>query len=223
MRWRWHPPLPGCVRGEGLDWPGAQPVPRPTPGAMEGVPWPRFSWIYTYAESGWNVPRKAGKRAAHSREAGAKGGRPKKAAAADAVLQQPAADKARRRASRQIGFASTTPALFSSANARSYARALLVGECPHDSPPAPGILFPALFPLFCLHLLPSLCSKQSRERKQLFVAALFASFVCCSCVYQNLAFINAVYLKKRNREGRRSSCRRSTKKARQQQHRQHLR
>ena len=111
----------------------------------------------------------------------------------------------------------------SRARSRSYARALLVGECPHDSPPAPGILFPALFPLFCLHLLPSLCSKQSRERKQLFVAALFASFVCCSCVYQNLAFINAVYLKKRNREGRRSSCRRSTKKARQQQHRQHLR
>ena len=61
------------------------------------------------------------------------------------------------------------------------------------------------------------------KRKQLFVAALFASFVCCSCVYQSLAFINAVYLKKRNREGRRSSCRRSTKKARQQQHRQHLR
>ena len=102
------------------------------------------------------------------------------------------------------------------------ARALLVGEFPHDSPPAPGVLF-CLFPLFCLHLLPSLCSKQSRESKQLSVAALFASFVCCSCVYQNLAFINAVYLKKRNREGRRSSCRRSTKKARQQQHRQHLR
>ena len=105
-------------------------MPRPAPGAVEGVPWPRFSWIYTYAESGWNVPRKAGKRAAHSREAGAKGGRPKKAAAADAVLQQPAAeprakgpvlaDEARRRSSRQIGFASTTP--FSSANARTAGR-----------------------------------------------------------------------------------------------------
>ena len=40
---------------------------------------------------------------------------------------------------------------------------------------------------------------------------------------QKLAFINAVYLKKRNREGRRSSCSRGTKKARQQQQRQHLR
>ena len=46
----------------------------------------------TVAASGRNVPRKAGKRGAHSREAGAKGGRPKKAAAADAVLQQPAAE-----------------------------------------------------------------------------------------------------------------------------------
>ena len=40
---------------------------------------------------------------------------------------------------------------------------------------------------------------------------------------QKLAFINAVYLKKRNREGRRSSRSRRTKKARQQQQRQHLR
>ena len=40
---------------------------------------------------------------------------------------------------------------------------------------------------------------------------------------QKLAFINAVYLKKRNREGRRSSRSRRTKKARQQQQqRQHL-
>ena len=38
------------------------------------------------------MPKKGGKRAAHSRDAGAKGGRPKKAAAADVVLQQPAAE-----------------------------------------------------------------------------------------------------------------------------------
>ena len=160
------------------------------------------------------MPRKGGNRAAQ--EAGSmRSAKQEGSSTGDAALQQAAqkapanSPSAGRRTSR--------------ARSRSYARALLVGECPHDSPPAPGILFPALFPLFCLHLLPSLCSKQSRERNQLFVAALFASFVCCSCVYQNLAFINAVYLKKRNREGRRSSCRRSTKKARQQQHRQHLR
>ena len=59
MRWRWHPPLPGCGPGEDLDWRGLQPVPRSTPGAMPGVPWPRFtsSWIYTYAESRWHGPR----------------------------------------------------------------------------------------------------------------------------------------------------------------------
>ena len=59
-------------------------------------------------------------------------------------------------------------------------------------------------------------------------------FVVCCCPLcflclllsddkQKLAFINAVYLKKRNREGRRSSRSRRTKKARQQQQRQHLR
>ena len=143
----------------------------------------------------------------------------KQAAAADAVLQQPAAEP--RAQGPVLARRSATPLLAS--DRLCIDDALLVGECPHDRPPFPGVLFPARFPFFCLHLLPSLCSKQSRERKQLFVAALFASFVCCSCVYQNLAFINAVYLKKRNREGRRSSCRRSTKKAGQQQHRQHLR
>ena len=40
------------------------PCRRSTRGAAPRVPWPRFSWIYTYAEPGWNVPRKAGKRAA---------------------------------------------------------------------------------------------------------------------------------------------------------------
>ena len=27
VRWRWHPPLPGCGAGDDLDWLGAQPVP----------------------------------------------------------------------------------------------------------------------------------------------------------------------------------------------------
>ena len=40
------------------------PCPAPLAGAAPRVPWPRFSWIYTYAESGCNVPRKAGKWAA---------------------------------------------------------------------------------------------------------------------------------------------------------------
>ena len=61
------------------------------------------------------------------------------------------------------------------------------------------------------------------KRKQLFVAALFASFVCCSqMTNRSLRFINAVYLKKET-EGRRSSCSSRTKRARQQQQRQHLR
>ena len=40
------------------------PCPAPLAGAAPRVPWPRFSWIYTNAESGCNVPRKAGKWAA---------------------------------------------------------------------------------------------------------------------------------------------------------------
>ena len=46
---------------------GLAPSPccRSTRGAAPRVPWPRFSWIYTTnAESGCNVPRKAGKWAA---------------------------------------------------------------------------------------------------------------------------------------------------------------
>ena len=61
------------------------------------------------------------------------------------------------------------------------------------------------------------------KRKQLFVAALFASFVCCSDDKQKFAFYQRSLFEKRNREGRRSSCSRRTKKARQQQQRQHLR
>ena len=33
--------LPLRRPGAGLEWPGTQPVPRPAPGAMPGVPWPR--------------------------------------------------------------------------------------------------------------------------------------------------------------------------------------
>ena len=43
------------------------PCRRSTRGAAPRVPWPRFSWIYTYAESGWN--------AAESRETGRSGSR----------------------------------------------------------------------------------------------------------------------------------------------------
>ena len=40
------------------------------------------------------------------------------------------------------------------------------------------------------------------KRKQLFVAALFASFVCCSqMTNRSLRFINAVYLKKETETG----------------------
>ena len=47
MRWRWHPPFPVRGPGEDLDWHGRQPVPRSTPGAMPGVPRPRFSCGFT--------------------------------------------------------------------------------------------------------------------------------------------------------------------------------
>ena len=79
------------------------------------------------------MPSKTGgKRRAHCKSAGAKGGRPKKAAAADVVLQQPAAElpvkgavlvrsPAEEQAERG---AARTPALFSSANARTTARLL---------------------------------------------------------------------------------------------------
>ena len=71
-----------------MDWHGAQSVPHPTPGAMPGAPWPCFSWIYSTK----STCHKGGKRRAHCRSAGAKGGRPRKAAAADVLLQQPAAE-----------------------------------------------------------------------------------------------------------------------------------
>ena len=105
-------------------------------------------------------------RAAHSRDAGAKGGRTKKAAAADAVLQQPAAELPVKGAAvlgRPPKKEDAAPRVRRADD--QITCALLVGECPHGSPPAPGALFPAPFPLCCLHLLPSLCSKQSREAR----------------------------------------------------------
>ena len=69
VRWRWHPPLPGFGPGEDLDWPGAQPVPRFPTGAAPRVPWPRFGWIYTNAESGWKSAesRGTGRSGSHAR------------------------------------------------------------------------------------------------------------------------------------------------------------
>ena len=67
VRWRWHPPLPGCVRGEGLDWPGAQPVPRPTPGATRRYPGPVL--VFT------RMLNQAGMCRAESREMGRSGSR----------------------------------------------------------------------------------------------------------------------------------------------------
>ena len=70
--------------------------------------------------------------------------------------------------------------------------------------------------------------RQGAERRREKEAAFCCCPLCFLCLLlsddkQKLAFINAVYLKKRNREGRRSSRSRRTKKARQQQQRQHLR
>ena len=111
-----------------------------------------------------HAEKKGGKRRAHCRSAGAKGGRPKKAAAADVVLQQPAADLPVKGAAvlgRPPKKQDAAPRVRRADD--QITCALLVGECPHGSPPAPGALFPAPFPLCCLHLLPSSCSKQSRE------------------------------------------------------------
>ena len=70
--------------------------------------------------------------------------------------------------------------------------------------------------------------RQGAERRREKEAAFCCCPLCFLCLLlsddkQKLAFINAVYLKKRNREGRRSSRSRRTKKERQQQQRQHLR
>ena len=111
-----------------------------------------------------HAEKKGGKRRAHCRSAGAKGGRPKKAAAADVVLQQPAADLPVKGAAvlgRPPKKQDAAPRVRRADD--QITCALLVGECPHGSPPAPGALFPAPFPLCCLHLLPSSCRKQSRE------------------------------------------------------------
>ena len=67
MRWRWHPPLPGCGPGEELDWPGAQSVPRSTPGATRRCPGPVLAFT--------RMLNKAGICAAESREMGCSGSR----------------------------------------------------------------------------------------------------------------------------------------------------
>ena len=90
----------------------------------------------------------------------------------------------------QIGFASTTAALFSRA-------------IPHTTGRPSSSFWTA--------------GEKRKQRPLCFLCLLLSDDK------QKLAFINAVYLKKRNREGRRSSYSRRTKKARQQQQRLHLR
>ena len=64
VRWRWHPPLPGCGPGEELDWPGAHSVPRPTPGATRRCPGPVLAFTRMLNQAGIICRRKAGKWAA---------------------------------------------------------------------------------------------------------------------------------------------------------------
>ena len=93
------------------------------------------------------MPKKGGKRGAQSRDAGAKGGRPKKKpAAADAVLQQPAAPQPPAKKA-LLGRSGRTPLL----------------ECTDLTPWREGasFVFNALFPLFALYAP----SKQSREAR----------------------------------------------------------
>ena len=73
--------------------------------------------------------------------------------------------------------------------------ALLVGECPHGRPPFPGALFPARFPFFCLHLLPSLCSKQSREARP-YDFQCNAFCLKREQVEQEFVFLNTLFLSK---------------------------
>ena len=130
---------------------------RSAPGATRGVPWPRFtsSWIYTYAinQAGTSRAQEAGsRRSADQRR------QRRPMPCCSSPLPSPV---------RANGPVLARPTKRDAAPDRlciDDARALLVGEFPHDSPPAPGVLF-CLFPLFCLHLLPSLCSKQSREAR----------------------------------------------------------
>ena len=68
MRWRWHPPLPGCGPGEELDWPGAQSMPRSTPGATRRCPGPVLAGFT-------RMLNQAGMCAAESREMGRSGSR----------------------------------------------------------------------------------------------------------------------------------------------------
>ena len=42
--------------------PGAQPVPRPAPGARPGAPCPRFSWTYVYTHIHSKMPSAARKK-----------------------------------------------------------------------------------------------------------------------------------------------------------------
>jgi len=147
-----------------------------------------------------HAEKKGGKRRAHCRSAGAKGGRPKKAAAADVVLQQPAADlpvkgaavlgrppkkqdaaPRVRRADDQITCAEASAGL-----------GMPLVERPHGSPPASGVLFPAPFPFFCLHLLPSL-SRAGKQDLTIFNAMPFA-WLKREQVEQEFVFLNTLFL-----------------------------
>ena len=110
------------------------------------------------------MPKKGGKRGAQSRDAGAKGGRPKtKPAAADAVLQQPAAPqppakKALLGRPPKRNKPSAVPLVRRGPDriCLDDGRALLTGDSPHDRPPEQLVLdgrreekaAPSLLPLF---------------------------------------------------------------------------
>ena len=161
------------------------------------------------------MPKKGGKRAAHSRDAGAKGGRTKKTAAADVVLQQPTAElpvkgaavlgrppkkedaaPRVRRADDQITCAEASAGL-----------GMPLVERPRGSPPASGVLFPAPFPFFCLHLLPSLCSRAGKQDLTIFNAMPFA-WLKREQVEQEFVFLNTLFLSKETQGSNQS---RSTK------------
>ena len=153
------------------------------------------------------MPRQ-GKRAAASKKNGALGGRSSGSAEGHPTADAPQGAAARvalkrKRAGRgtsrapcrsygevQIGFASTTAALFSRA-------------IPHTTGRPSSSFWTA--------------GEKRKQRPLCFLCLLLSDDK------QKLAFYQRSLFGKRNREGRRSSCSSRTKKARQQQQRQHLR
>ena len=162
------------------------------------------------------MPKKGGKRAAHSRAAGAKGGRPKKAAAADVVLQQPAADLPVKGAAvlgRPPKKQDAAPRVRRADD--QITCALLVGEMPARQPACSGGPFSC--PLsFVLSSLTSLFMQQAEQGSRTLrfsMQCLLLEKRAGEQVEQEFVFLNTFFLSKETYGGhmRGSNQSRSTK------------